>query len=130
MQQEIENGIRQARPFELKAEIRRGSWFIVGGQKAYVAAAGEIFTNAQGKSDARLRVIFDNGTESNLLMRSLQRALNRTTRAVASPIPWRGRYFPVAKLRTIRPAVPSTCCEASLITPSSPLTVTWFTRSA
>jgi hypothetical protein len=77
VQQEIESGIRQARPFELKAEIRPGSWFIVGGQNAYVAAAGETFTNAQGKSDARLRVIFDNGTESNLLMRSLQRALNK-----------------------------------------------------
>lgn len=38
---------------------------------------GEVFTNAQGRTDARLRVIFDNGTESNLLMRSLQRALNK-----------------------------------------------------
>src|SRR5690606_33558005 len=28
-------------------------------------------------TDARLRVIFDNGTESNMLMRSLQRALNK-----------------------------------------------------
>jgi len=91
-QREIESEIRQARPFELKAEIRPGSWFIVGGQKAYVAAAGETFTNAQGKSDARLRVIFDNGTESNLLMRSLQRALNkdeagrRITDPVAGPL--------------------------------------------
>ena len=92
VQQEIESGIRQSRPFELKAEIRPGSWFVVGGQKAYVAAAGETFTNAQGKSDARLRVIFDNGTESNLLMRSLQRALNkdeagrRITDPVAGPL--------------------------------------------
>lgn len=91
-QADIENGIRQTRPFELKAEIRPGSWFIVGGQKAYVAEAGETFTNAQGKSDARLRVIFDNGTESNLLMRSLQRALNkdeagrRITDPVAGPL--------------------------------------------
>jgi Meiotically up-regulated gene 113 len=38
---------------------------------------GEIFSNAQGRTDARLRVIFDNGTESNMLMRSLQRALNK-----------------------------------------------------
>ena len=92
VQQEIESGIRLTRPFELKAEIRPGSWFIVSGQKAYVAAAGETFTNAQGKSDARLRVIFDNGTESNLLMRSLQRALNkdeagrRITDPVAGPL--------------------------------------------
>nr|WP_153503808.1 GIY-YIG nuclease family protein [Sinorhizobium meliloti] len=92
VQREIERGERQTRPFELKAEIRPGAWFIVGGQKAYVAEAGEVFTNAQGRTDARLRVIFDNGTESNLLMRSLQRALNkdeagrRITDPVAGPL--------------------------------------------
>jgi hypothetical protein len=77
VQKEIESGVRKSRPFELKAEIRPGSWFIVGGQKAYVAEMGEIFQNAQKRTDARLRVIFDNGTESNLLMRSLQRALHK-----------------------------------------------------
>ncbi|MEA2907844.1 MAG: hypothetical protein QOI12_5231 [Alphaproteobacteria bacterium] len=76
----------------MKAEIRPGSWFIVGGQKAYVAELGEVFTNAQGRTDARLRVIFDNGTESNMLMRSLQRALHkdeagrRITDPVAGPL--------------------------------------------
>jgi hypothetical protein len=77
VKQEIGDGTRQTRPFELKAEIRPGAWFIVGGQMAYVADMGEIFSNAQGRTDARLRVIFDNGTESNLLMRSLQRALHK-----------------------------------------------------
>ncbi|WP_149538791.1 GIY-YIG nuclease family protein [Siccirubricoccus phaeus] len=77
VQKELDAGVRQTRPFELKAEIRPGSWFIVGGQKAYVAEVGELFTNAQGRTDARLRVIFDNGTQSNMLMRSLQRALNK-----------------------------------------------------
>lgn len=92
VQQEIESGIRQTRPFELKAEIRPGSWFIVGGQKAYVAAMDDMYTNAQGRTDARLRVIFDNGTESNMLMRSLQRALHkdeagrRITDPVAGPL--------------------------------------------
>ena len=37
---------------------------------------GEMKLTDQGRTDARLRVIFDNGTESNMLMRSLQRALN------------------------------------------------------
>jgi hypothetical protein len=92
VQQEIETGVRETRPFELKAEIRPGSWFIVGGQKAYVAGMGEVFTNAQGRTDARLRVVFDNGTESNMLMRSLQRALHkdeagrRITDPVAGPL--------------------------------------------
>ncbi len=77
VQQELESGVRKSREFELKAEIRPGAWFIVGGQKAYVADMDEIYTNAQGRTDARLRVIFDNGTESNMLMRSLQRALHK-----------------------------------------------------
>lgn len=92
LQRELESGVRETRPFELKAEIRPGSWFIVGGQKAYVAEMGAIFSNAQGRTDARLRVIFDNGTESNMLMRSLQRALHkdeagrRITDPVAGPL--------------------------------------------
>ena len=77
VKRQIADGIRQTRPFELKAEIRPGAWFIVGGQLAYVAEMGEIFSNAQGRTDARLRVVFDNGTQSNLLMRSLQRALHK-----------------------------------------------------
>lgn len=76
VQSDLEAGRRQTREFELKAEIRPGRWFIVGGQKAYVAEMDEPFTNAQGRTDARLRVIFDNGTQSRMLMRSLQRALN------------------------------------------------------
>lgn len=92
VQNELAAGIRESRPFELKAEIRPGTWFIVGGQKAYVADMGEVFTNAQGRRDARLRVIFDNGTEGNMLMRSLQRALHkddagrRITNPVAGPL--------------------------------------------
>lgn len=77
VQEELKNGTRQTRPFERKAEIRPGSFFIVGGQKAYVAEMGEVFLDGRGMRDARLRVIFENGTESNLLMRSLQRALNK-----------------------------------------------------
>lgn len=77
VQREIEDGTRETRTFELKAEIRPGAFFILEGQKAYVAEMDAVFTNAQGRTDARLRVVFDNGTESNLLMRSLQRALNK-----------------------------------------------------
>ena len=92
VQRDLDAGVRTARPFELKAEIRPGRFFIVGGQKAYVADMGEIATTAHGRTDARLRVIFDNGTESNMLMRSLQRALNkddagrRITESTAGPL--------------------------------------------
>lgn len=74
---ELDTGVRVTRPFELKAEIRPGALFIVEGQMAYVAEMEDLYVNANGMSDARLRVVFDNGTESNMLMRSLQRALNK-----------------------------------------------------
>ena len=89
---ELNSGLRDTRPFEMKAEIEKGRFFIVGGQKAYVAYKGETTITEQGRTDARLRVIFDNGTESNMLMRSLQRALNkdeagrRITEPTAGPL--------------------------------------------
>lgn len=92
VQRELDAGQRETRPFELKAEIQKGRFFIVEGQKAYVAEMGEETLTDQGRRDARLRVIFDNGTESRMLMRSLQRALNkdqagrRITETVAGPL--------------------------------------------
>ena len=58
------------------AEIQKGEYFILGGQIAYVAEMGEDFTTQYDRRDSRLRVIYDNGTESNLLIRSFQRALS------------------------------------------------------
>jgi hypothetical protein len=77
VQKELSAGLRQTRRFERKSEIAPGRFYILGGQKAYVAAMEEPFTNEHGNIDARLRVIFDNGTESNLLVRSLQKALQQ-----------------------------------------------------
>lgn len=90
---ELEAGIRQTRPFEVKSldEIQQGSFFIVGGQIAYVAEVGEAFATAFNakRSDSRLRVVYDNGTESNILQRSLQRALHRDeiARLITDPNP-------------------------------------------
>jgi len=92
VQRDLDQGIRTARKFERKSEIEPGRFFILGGQKAYVAEKGKVEINASGNSDARLRVIFDNGTESNLLMRSLQKALTsdeagrRIDEPVAGPL--------------------------------------------
>ena len=89
VQQDLNTGARTARPFGKKAEIEPGRFFILGGQKAYVADMGERFMQDYGDSDARLRVVFDNGTESNMLMRSLQRALTKDEagRRITNPDP-------------------------------------------
>lgn len=75
VERELKSGDRQARSFGKDASVNIGDFFILGGQIVYVAEKGEEFKATNGHPDARLRVIYSNGTESNLLLRSLQRAL-------------------------------------------------------
>lgn len=75
VEKDIKTGIRQTRPFGEKASILKDDFFILSGQFVYVAEVGETYRTPNGDNDARLRVIYSNGTESNLLLRSLQRAL-------------------------------------------------------
>jgi hypothetical protein len=93
VQNDLNAGLRQTKEFERKSEIAPGRFYILGGQKAYVAAMEEPFTNEHGYTDARLRVIFDNGTESNLLMRSLQRALQKDPAGRRIVEPFAGPLF-------------------------------------
>ena len=89
---DLEAEARETRPFGKDASIARGEFFILGGQIAYVADVGETIRAPNGEFDARLRVIFSNGTESNLLRRSLQRGLykdeagRRITEPSAGPL--------------------------------------------
>ncbi len=90
IQDELDRGVRITRQIRkdagfLKADVRAGDFFILGGQTAYVADIGEQIRAPNGEFDARLRVIFSNGTESNLLLRSLQRALykDETSRRIS-----------------------------------------------
>lgn len=75
VQQELDAGERKTVKFGEKAAIKEGHLFILDGQKAFVAKVGEVFVNDYGYENCRLRVIYDNGTESDLLLRSLQSAL-------------------------------------------------------
>lgn len=74
-ERELASGVRKALRFGRDTSIVLGNFFILGGQLAYVAEVGDTIRAPNGESDARLRVIYANGTESNLLRRSLQRAL-------------------------------------------------------
>ncbi len=75
IQDELKSGVRETREFKDDASTKLGDFFILSGKIVYVAEVGEEIRAPNGESDARLRVIYDNGTESNLLRRSLQRAL-------------------------------------------------------
>jgi len=78
VRRELKADIRQTHAVhalnELKlAEIQQGEFFIVEGQMAYVAEVGEEIRTKYERKDSRLRVIYDNGTESDVLQRSFQR---------------------------------------------------------
>lgn len=88
IKKDLDAGVRQTRPFQRMAEIKKSEFFIVGGQVAYVAEVGEEFMTEYERRDSRLRVIYDNGTESDVLLRSLQRALHRDEagRRITDPV--------------------------------------------
>jgi hypothetical protein len=77
VQKELEAGTRQTVKYQDNGTINQGDLFIIDGQKAIVAEMGELYINDYGRQDSRLRVVYDNGTENDLLLRSLQRSLNR-----------------------------------------------------
>ncbi len=79
VRREIKAGERKVIRLETRSldEIQKGTFFIIGGQTAYVGEEKGEFTTQYDRRDMRLRVIYDNGTESEVLQRSLQRALHR-----------------------------------------------------
>ena len=71
----LKAGTWMTKPFVKNASIEVGDFFIIGGQIAYVAEMFEGNKTKDGRDNPRLRVVFDNHTESNLLLRSLSRSL-------------------------------------------------------
>ena len=87
VQHQLKTGDRQTIKYQDNATINLNDLFILDGQKVIVAEMGESFISDYGLPNSRLRVVYDNGTESNLLLRSLQRALNKdkTSRRITTP---------------------------------------------
>lgn len=87
VERELKANVRKALRFGRDATIQEHDFFILDGQFAYVAEMGETIKMPSGHNDARLRVVYSNGTESNLLLRSLQKALwkDETGRRLTEP---------------------------------------------
>lgn len=85
---DLKTGLRQSQPIEAgNRSIEVGDFFVLDGITLYVAEVGEVLKKTANEVDRRLRVIFANGTESNLLLRSLQRAFynDPAARRLVSP---------------------------------------------
>jgi len=85
---EIKTGLRQSQPITAGSRsIEAGDFFVLDGITVHVAEVGEPLKTTAGEVDRRLRLVFANGTESNLLLRSLQRAFynDPAARRLVSP---------------------------------------------
>lgn len=88
VQADIKSGLRQSQPIEAgNRAIEAGNFFVLDGLTVHVAEVGEPLKTTAGEVDRRLRLVFSNGTESNLLLRSLQRAFynDPAARRLVSP---------------------------------------------
>jgi len=88
MEADLKTGVRQAQPIEAGTRaIEVGDFFVLDGITLYIAEMGEPLKTTAREVDRRLRVVFANGTESNLLLRSLQRAFydDPAARRLVSP---------------------------------------------
>ncbi len=87
VQRDLKKGARQTIKYQDNAAINQGDLFILNGQKMLVAEMDEPFITDSGLPNCRLRAVYDNGTESDYLLRSLQRALNKdkASRRITNP---------------------------------------------
>jgi hypothetical protein len=81
---ELRNGARHQLKFRNEQDIEADHFYVLRGQLSYVADKGEV-VREHGRNNARLRVIFENGTEADLLLRSFSSQLYRFGKAVSEP---------------------------------------------
>ncbi len=81
---ELRAGTRKVVRFRNEQEIRENAFYVHRGVLTYVAEEGERRIE-HGRPNARLRCIFENGTEADLLLRSFASQLYRFGRQVTDP---------------------------------------------
>ncbi len=75
--------LKAAQGRNIKNNIDCGQFVLYRGMLGYVADKGEVSVNQRGEANYRLRVIFENGTESDMMMRSLFVALYKFGKLVS-----------------------------------------------
>ena len=80
-QRELKAEKRKLLAFANETQIELGKFYVLGGVLLLVAEVGERFEK-NGRWNSRLRLIFENGTESNMLLRSLASELYKEGKRV------------------------------------------------
>lgn len=77
---DIASGKRKIIPFE-QYDIQEGRFYVQNGVMLYVVEIGEFYTDKVGERNAKIHVVYENGTENkSLLYRSLASSLYATKR--------------------------------------------------
>ena len=74
VQDDLKSGKQKLVTFTNVEQIKQGRYFVSGGQLLYVAEIGEEKL-VHGRMKSRIRAIFENGSESNMFLRSLSSQL-------------------------------------------------------
>ncbi len=81
-QADLKSGKRKLSAFKNEQQIHKGYFFVLKGVLLYIAEVAKK-EKVKGKLNARLRCIFENGTESDMLLRSLAAELYKDGRRVS-----------------------------------------------
>lgn len=79
---EINDGTASLRTFSGSKNIREGAFFVLNGLMGFIAEAGD--SDEPGGAKERLRVVFENGTESRMLRDSLRTRMYEERRNTGS----------------------------------------------
>jgi hypothetical protein len=102
---QLASGERKSMKFAKEQEIEAGGFFILNGVMVYVAEVRDPHIR-NGKRNARLRLIFDNGTEGNNLLRSLATELYKDPNGRRLSDPHAGPLFGQGGAELTRVAAP------------------------
>lgn len=102
---QLASGERKSMKFANEQEIEAGGFFILNGLMVYVAEVRDPHIR-NGKRNARLRLIFDNGTEGNNLLRSLATELYKDPNGRRLSDPHAGPLFGQGGAEVVHVAAP------------------------
>lgn len=74
-QDDLRNGILKLSKLEKHKQLKERSFFVLSGILGFIEKTDQLEINEQKKLNGRLHIIFENGTESNMLLQSLIKSL-------------------------------------------------------
>ncbi len=73
VQQQLNKGLRSLIRMSKSSSLKEGDFYVIGGQLVFLEKIGTEGKSSSGMRDARTRSIYEDGTESDILLQSLRR---------------------------------------------------------